>query len=147
MMKSLRPTGLLALGASLVLLVSGALASAPVDASSASRVVSLNARLRPSGDPDGAGKARVTLNKKRGKVCATITWKRIATPDAAHIHLASTGAIVVDLTGSVTGGARCRTGVSKSLIKSILRSPRSYYVNVHNVIYPAGAIQGTLHRS
>jgi len=53
---------------------------------------------------------------------------------------------VVDLTGSVTGGANCATGVSRPLIRRILEHPRRYYFNVHNDAYPAGAIQGTLHR-
>jgi len=147
MTKTLRPIGPLALAASLVLLTSGALASAPVQASSAALAVPrLVTTLRPSGDPDGAGKANLTLDKAHGRVCATITWKRIQTPDAAHIHLGSNGSIVVDLTGAVTHGSKCTTGVSKKVIGAILKHPKSYYVNVHNPTYPAGAIQGTLHR-
>jgi hypothetical protein len=146
MTKTLRLTGPLALAASLVLLTSGAL-SAPVNASPAAlaghRLVT---KLRPSGDPDGSGKASIKLSKARGRVCATITWQGIVTPDAAHIHRATDGSIVVDLTGSVTGGSKCVTGVSKKVIAGILAHPKRYYVNVHNPVYPAGAIQGTLHR-
>src|SRR5215510_11645796 len=106
MTKTLRLTGPLALCASLVLLTSGALASAPVNASPAAPAGHrLEAKLRPSGDPDGSGRAAIKLNKARGRVCATITWRGIATPDAAHIHRASNGSIVVDLTGSVTHGS------------------------------------------
>jgi hypothetical protein len=148
MLKTLRPIGPLALGVSLVLLTSGALASAPVHASppAARAGVRLEATLSPSGDPDGHGEATVTLNKARGRVCATITWQGIATPDAAHIHRASDGFIVVNLTGSVTHGSKCVRGVSKRVIAKIVRHPKKYYVNVHNVVYPAGAIQGTLRR-
>jgi CHRD domain-containing protein len=146
MMKSLWPTGPLALSAVLVLLTSGALASAPVNASPAALATQrLETQLRPSGDPDGSGEANLTFNKARGRVCATIEWHGIQTPDAAHIHKGD-GSIVVDLTGSVTHGARCATGVRKSLITAILGHPGRYYVNVHNPTYPAGAIQGTLHR-
>ena len=86
------------------------------------------------------------LNADRGRVCATITWANIQAPQAAHIHKQSNGEIVVDLTGAVTGGRRCTAGVSSRLVAKIVAHPRRYYVNVHNATYPAGAIQGTLHR-
>lgn len=132
----------------LTLTAAGTLVSSPTDAAPAARaaVQRLEATLRPSGDPDGSGEAHFTLNKARRKVCATVTWQDIQQPDAAHIHRASDGAIVVDLTGSVTGGSKCRTGVPKRTIRKILGHPRRYYFNVHNATYPAGAIQGTLHR-
>lgn len=107
--------------------------------------VRLDARLHSTGDPDGTGHATVRLNRSAGRVCAEITWSRIGTPTAAHIHRASDGAVKVDLTGSVTDGARCTTGVAPRLIGRIVEHPRRYYVNVHNQAYPAGAVQGTLH--
>ena len=66
--------------------------------------------------------------------------------DAAHIHRMSDCGIVVDLTGSVTGGTKCATGVPKATITAILRHPGRYYFNLHNPRYPAGAIRGTLKR-
>jgi hypothetical protein len=107
--------------------------------------VRLDAALHATGDPDGTGHATVRLNRSAGRVCAQITWSRIGTPTAAHIHRASDGAVKVDLTGSVTDGARCATGVAPRLVRRITEHPRRYYVNVHNQTYPAGAIQGTLH--
>jgi hypothetical protein len=138
----------LAVVSGLALAAAGTLVSSPTDASPAPRraVQRLEATLRPSGDPDGSGEAHFTLSKARRKVCATVSWQNIQQPDAAHIHRASDGAIVVDLAGSVTGGSRCRTGVSKKKIRKILAHPGRYYFNVHNPTYPAGAIQGTLHR-
>jgi hypothetical protein len=145
-MTNRKPT-LLALGAVLALTTSGVLASTPAHASPAKRPVpQLETRLRPSGDPDGSGDAHFTLNRARGRVCATVHWAGIQQPDAAHIHRFSDGGIVVGLVGSVTGGPRCATGVSKRTITAILRHPGRYYFNVHNATYPAGAIQGTLHR-
>jgi len=133
---------------SLALASAGTFAVAPSQAAPADRaaVQRLEATLRPSGDPDGSGEAHFTLNKTRRKVCASVTWQHIADPDSAHIHRASDGGIVVDLGGSVTGGARCATGVSQRTITKILRHPRRYYFNVHNATYPAGAIQGALRR-
>lgn len=136
---------LVALGATLALTAAGA--AVPTQADQAQRpAAKLEAQLRPSGDPDGSGEAHFTLNKARGRVCATVEWSQIEQPDSAHIHRGSDGGIVVDLGGSVTGGSKCRSGVSKRLIGKILRHPGRYYFNVHNPTYPAGAIQGTLRR-
>ena len=119
--------------------------TAAVDAAGQVPGVRLDTALHATGDPDGTGHATVRLNRSAGRVCAEITWSRIGTPTAAHIHRASDGAVKVDLTGSVTGGARCTTGVAPRLVGRITEHPRRYYVNVHNQTYPAGAIQGTLH--
>lgn len=105
----------------------------------------LQARLAPSGDADGTGSATVRPRPAVRRVCATITWSRIQTPFAAHIHRHSDDQVVIDLTGSVTGGARC-VRAPRRLIRAIAARPGRYYVNVHNASYPAGAVQGTLHR-
>ena len=99
------------------------------------------------GDPDGAGAAIVNLYPRAGKVCANISVTRIDAPVAAHIHVGrfdEAGPVVVDLTGSVTGGARCVTGVDADLIRDIRSHPWRYYVNVHNAPYPGGAVRGQL---
>lgn len=144
-----RFTTALALSTCLTGALSGAVLTPGAHADDApSRVAAevLTAKLRASGDADGSGSATVKLNKAKGKVCATIAWRSIQTPGAAHIHQRSDGAVVVDLSTAVTGGAKCTTGVAKRLIGRILANPRKYYVNVHNATYPAGAIQGNLHR-
>jgi CHRD domain-containing protein len=124
----------------------GTLALTGPAAGAQAQSVQLQAQLRPSGDPDGSGAATFRLRKAKGKVCATVTWRNIENPDSAHIHRKSDSSVVVDLSGSVTGGAHCATGVSHKLIGRIIDHPRRYYFNVHNPTYPAGAIQGTLHR-
>lgn len=134
-----------ALSAVLVGGLSMTVATAPVGAEQSSYQV-LHANLRPGGDPDGSGTARFRLYPAKGKVCARVTWQYIGTPNAAHIHRRSDGMVKIDLTGSVTGGKNCTTGVRKRLIRRILEHPRRYYFNVHNDAYPAGAIQGVLRR-
>lgn len=126
---------------------SGAVLASPGQAAApAERATVLMARLHSSGDPNGSGSATVRLMTARKRVCADLSWRRIQAPAAAHIHRASDGAVVVDLTAAVGDGTGCTTGVRRSLIRAIIASPRRYYVNVHNTTYPAGAIQGTLHR-
>ena len=122
------------------------LAALPADGSSQRLDVErLHAALQPSGDPDGSGRADFRLNRSRHKVCADVTWQNIASPNAAHIHKVSDGSIVLDLSGAVTGGAHCVTGVGGRLIDRLLAHPRRFYFNVHNAEHPAGAIQGRLH--
>ena len=109
------------------------------------RATVLHAHLSPSGDADGSGAATVRLRPAVRRVCATIWWSGIETPFAAHIHRRSDGQVVVDLTGSVTGGARC-VRAPRRVIRAIAARPGRYYVNVHNDPYPGGAVQGPLHR-
>lgn len=112
----------------------------------AERATVLTTTLHASGDANGSGAATIRLMTARKRVCADLSWRRIQKPVAAHIHLGSTGAVVVDITSSLADGTGCTTGVRRSIIRAIIASPRKYYVNVHNPTYPAGAVQGTLHR-
>lgn len=134
------------LGAAVVLLGVGVAPTYALSVERAGAPAQLEAKLRPSGDADGSGEARVTLNKARHRVCADAEWRGIGAPDAAHIHRRSDGGVVVDLSGSVTGGSKCATGVSGALIDRMEARPGRYYFNVHTAAYPAGAIEGRLHR-
>jgi hypothetical protein len=111
----------------------------------------------PLGDPDGSGLAIVQVNPGTEEVCYTITVENIGTPTepagsglgAAHIHDRATGGIFVDLetnwtataTGFMTTG--CTEADRESLI-ALLRDPSAYYVNIHTVQFPGGAIEGNL---
>ena len=99
----------------------------------------------PPGDPDGSGTAVITINPGQSRLCWTITWQGIAAPSAAHIHIglagtAPAGNIVLPLSPI---GSGCAT-VARTLADAIRKSPASYYVNVHNADYPAGALRGQL---
>ena len=105
-----------------------------------------------AGDPDGTGTALITVNRGRGEVCWELTASDISLPaTASHIHRAEVGirgAIVVplsppDASGNVSG---CASGVDAELLREILESPASFYVNVHTSDFPAGAIRGQLAR-
>jgi hypothetical protein len=90
------------------------------------------------GDPDGSGTATLRINPGTGEVCWTIEVAGVEPIAAAHIHEAPStapGPIVVHLDPD-TG---C-TDIDRDLALAIITDPGSYYVNVHNATYPAGAL-------
>ena len=52
--------------------------------------------------------------------------------------------MVVSLNPPTSGTAEACATVDRALIKAIRKDPASYYVNVHNTEFPAGAIRGQL---
>ena len=94
------------------------------------------------------GKAEVTLNAKTGKVCWDFKLAKIdGKPTQAHIHKGKAGVAgnVVVPFGASFKRQGC-TSAAKSLVRAILKSPGSYYVNVHNAKHPAAAKRGQLTR-
>jgi hypothetical protein len=99
------------------------------------------------GDPDGSGFALITLNVGRAEVCFFLAVQDIAPATAAHIHVAPVGVpgpVVVPLAPPTQGTSSGCTSADRHLVQAILLDPASYYVNVHNAEYPAGAIRGQL---
>lgn len=99
------------------------------------------------GDPDGTGTARIIVNPGQGRICYELTVSNIATPTAAHIHRApptAPGPVVVPLGAPVSGSSSGCVDVTRELALAILKRPAEYYVNVHNAVYPAGAVRGQL---
>jgi hypothetical protein len=101
------------------------------------------------GDPNGFGTATVALFPSSGKICYALTAFRIAPANAAHIHVGPAGVagdIVVELRPPTFGASGGCTSADPELVGAIAANPSGYYVNVHNVPYPDGAIRGQLHR-
>jgi hypothetical protein len=102
------------------------------------------------GDPDGMGTATLRLNPGTGQVCWDIQVSGITLPaTAAHIHeidpALGFGDVVVTLSApDATGHASGCTTVDREEILEIMHEPEEYYVNVHNVDYPGGALRGDL---
>lgn len=114
--------------------------------------------LAPSGDADGSGVAVLRLDSDADLVCYSITVRNIGAPTepaagvgSGHIHgpLPATG-IAVDLdtvfrsAGADTHVARDCVSAASATIDAVLANPELFYVNVHNVEFPAGAVQGSL---
>ena len=105
------------------------------------------------GDSDGWGRAQVWVDPWDEEVCFHLEWRKIEGPVAAHIHRggpAVAGPVKVllfetsaPLPPSIHAVAGC-VDADKELLKRIAAHPRRFYVNVHNVPYPDGAIRGQL---
>jgi hypothetical protein len=106
--------------------------------------VKLSANLQPVQGASGSGTASLTIRIGLARLCHTLTVSGLTNVTAAHIHLVSTGAIVVPLTTPTTGTSSGCATVEKSLLQQIVRNPGAYYVNVHTQTFPNGQVQGTL---
>jgi hypothetical protein len=115
----------------------------------------------PPADPDGRGRAFVDTGRTR--VCFALLWSNIGAPIFAHIHSGVAGVngpVVVlffdvpepvgsppaALPEQITAVGGCVSGQSAALLRDIRRHPSAYYVNIHNVEFPGGAIRGQLRR-
>jgi len=99
------------------------------------------------GDPDGTATFHMTVNPGLGEICYTFTVSGVDPVVAAHIHLApvgSPGPVVVPLVPPTSGSSAGCAAVPRALAKNILKHPGDYYVNVHNAVYPAGALRAQL---
>ncbi len=102
------------------------------------------------GDPDGFGRARITLHLESKEVCFRIDVRRIAPATAAHIHVGNAdeaGPVIVGLEPPASGHSEgCVSDVPSATLRAINTNPSGYYVNVHNEEFPAGALRGQLSR-
>ncbi len=105
--------------------------------------VALTGAQLGSGDPDGYGNASLFIDDQ----ALTISWDidvfNIVLPlTAGHIHSAPAGAngpVVVDFGGQLSG-----SNLFDADLANVLLNPSNYYVNLHNTVYPTGAIRGQL---
>jgi hypothetical protein len=100
------------------------------------------------GDPDGTGFARIRLAAHSSRICYFIRVRRIEPAQAAHIHVGAAGTaggVVLHLKApNARGWSSGCTPASLELIEAIRANPENYYVNVHNVPFPGGAVRGQL---
>jgi hypothetical protein len=110
-----------------------------------------------TGDSDGRGFALIRINTRTDTLCYGIIVMNIGQPvepapglGNAHIHVAPTGGIAVDLHSVFVplGGSTYVTAdcihADGATLDAIVASPEDYYVNVHTVAFPGGAVTGFL---
>ena len=96
------------------------------------------------GDPDGHGVVAVVVFSQQQRICAQGLVFNIGQPTGVHIHqgaAGNAGPVVVDFAQLRQG---CIDNVAPALIQTISANPAGYYVNVHTVEFPNGAVRGQL---
>ena len=99
------------------------------------------------GDPDGAGSFTARLNPGQRQLCYELSVTDIDRATMAHVHRGETGIagpVVVTLTPPSTGSSKGCARLTRALGNELLRYPGRFYVNVHNAVFPAGAVRGQL---
>jgi hypothetical protein len=100
------------------------------------------------GDPDGTGMAHITVNIGQGSISYELSVSNIDPATAAHIHEAPAGVagpVVIPLAAPASGSSSGTImNLDRELLKDIIQNPENYYVNVHNPMYPGGAVRGQL---
>lgn len=106
------------------------------------------AEVPDEGDPDGTGEAEITIRSDWSELCWRIEVSNIEPATAAHIHEApegEAGPVVVPLSAPTNGSVEgCTQEENATLYQRIAENPSDFYVNVHNVLYPGGAVRGQL---
>jgi len=129
-----------------------------VPALSGAAATQLSAKLKGNeevgdGDKNGRGEVFMAVKKPRKrKLCFQLSWGKIESPTAAHIHKGAKGAdgpIKVTLFEDANGvpgetAEGCVKKIRKRIAKKLKKAPEKYYVNVHNAEFPDGAIRGQL---
>ncbi|MGI8711975.1 MAG: CHRD domain-containing protein [Solirubrobacteraceae bacterium] len=101
----------------------------------------------PAGAANGSGAAVIAIH--RGSV---VCWRfahlhGFLNATVAHIHIGPqgrSGAVVVPLSMGPRLHHRGCVQASAETVTAIERHPSSYYVNIHSVKYPAGAVRAQL---
>src|SRR5688572_4148058 len=114
-------------------------------------VLTGSAEVPPNSNP-GFGNATVTFDATRQNVTVTITVTDLGSPiNNFHIHEAppgSNGPVRVDLItlgGTFVNGTMTGTfPIAADVAQRMLQNPANFYVNVHTVALPGGAVRGQL---
>jgi hypothetical protein len=110
--------------------------------------IAMTGEAEGTGDPVATGTATVRLRAGQAQVCYQLAAENLAPAAAAHIHeggAGSSGNVVIPLkTPAANGKSSGCANAARALVKAILADPGGFYVNVHTVEFPGGAIRGQL---
>ena len=104
------------------------------------------------GDPDGIGRAYITINDAANQLCLSLQFVNVTLPTTGlHIHVApptSPGPIVVPFANPTTNQfSQCVTVENEALLDNIAANPQQYYINLHTQPnFAPGAIRGQLQK-
>lgn len=100
------------------------------------------------GDPDGSGRAEISISDELNQVCWDLNNIRNIGPiTAAHIHVGAAGTNgppVFTLNSANEGGWKGCKSAAEWTQNRIQGNPQDFYVNVHTAEFPNGAIRGQL---
>jgi hypothetical protein len=98
-----------------------------------------------AGSPTGLGDATVMLHEKQSRVCWTLTVQGLDTVTGADVEEVLNGKVKV-VVHLFSGRLRPRgcVAATETTVTAIDDNPANYFVNVHTVKHPAGAIRGQL---
>jgi hypothetical protein len=103
----------------------------------------------PRGDRDGGGYASIRTKPGQNRICYDLSVHRVRGVTMAHVHrgrMGENGPPVLTLSAPYAGQSSGCKKASSSLIRDINRNPSRFYVNVHSMQFPNGAIRGQLRR-
>jgi hypothetical protein len=111
------------------------------------RVKLTGAAETPPGAPHGVGDAVIAFHGS-----SVVCWRfahlhGFTNATFAHIHVGAkgrSGGVVVPLSTAPRLHHQGCVKVKGTLVRSINRSPRDYYVNIHSAQYPGGAVRAQL---
>ena len=114
-------------------------------------VLTGGAEVPPNANP-GFGNATVTFDATHQNINVTITVANLGSPiNNFHIHEAPPGVNgpvrvnLIGLGGTFVNGTMTGTfPVAADVAQRMLENPRNFYVNVHTVALPGGAVRGNL---
>lgn len=101
---------------------------------------------------EGAGSFAAQSNLGQGRICWRLTVTELTDVTAAHIHYrtgpkARTVAVPLALPAPFTAPTTGCTNAPRGLLRQILLHPGAFYVNVHTMTYPDGAVSGMLKKA
>jgi hypothetical protein len=106
----------------------------------------------PPTTTSGFGNATVTFDSTRANITVTITVANLGSPiNNFHIHEGAAGVagpVVVNLIGLggvfINGTMTITVPIAADVAQRMLQNPANFYVNVHTVAFPGGAVRGQL---
>jgi hypothetical protein len=100
------------------------------------------------GDADGTGTAEIRVEPARERFCYRLGARQLGGATAAHVHRGSEGVagpevVTLSVPGESQGGETCQP-IAADLAAEIAFASHRFYVDVHSIAAPAGAIRGQL---